>query len=580
MSPLSASGGGPVAAVLHGHAYQPPRANPWTGRVPVEPGAAPFRDWNERITAECYAPCTSTRLHDAQGRVTAIVNLFERMSFDLGPTLAHWLAEHAPVVLGRIVEADRRAHTAVAHPYHHVILPLALPRDARTELLWGIADFRHRFGREPEGMWLPETAIDGAVHRLLGELGIGFTIVAPHQVRHAPLSGHLGRVSGRDGAPLLVVYDGPASHALAFGDALGSAGDLADRLLASTSAGLAVAATDLETFGHHHRFSERAVGHLLFELAPSRGIRTGALGSMIGGVAVDDVGDVVPSAWSCAHGHDRWFRDCGCATDGSAGSHQRWRAPLRACLDVLRDHAHNVFERRGLGVFHDPWTARDAYGDVLADPDAWDDFVSQHVRPLASTDEARMLLRSQESTLASFTSCAWFFADLVRPETAIVLQEAARSAALLGALGEQAPLDRALAHFSPDGVLNGPGSREVDSPEALWNWATSERSRGAERTGEGSSEQGDLLRWDTMSQAGALVARLATEAVAGSVESARQATEVLDLVRRAGDQHLFVVAQHTVYDALAGEQGPVSSELVALGSALGLAVDAVRSLRR
>ena len=129
-------------------------------------------------------------------------------------------------------------------------------------------------------------------------------------------------------------------------------------------------------------------------------------------------------------------------------------------------------------------------------------------------------------------------------------------------------------------MLDGPGSHEVDSPEALWNWATSERSRGAERTGEGSSEQGDLLRWDTMSQAGALVARLATEAVAGSVESARQATEVLDLVRRAGDQHLFVVAQHTVFDALAGEQGPVSSELVALGSALGLAVDAVRSLRR
>lgn len=575
MSASSDSGSSPVGAVLHGHAYQPPRANPWTGRVPVEPGAAPFRDWNERITAECYAPCTSTRLYDAAGRVTAIVNLFERMSFDLGPTLAHWLAEHAPVVLGRIVEADRRARTAVAHPYHHVILPLALPLDARTELQWGIADFRRRFGREPEGMWLPETAIDPAVYRLLGELGIGFTIVAPHQVRHAPAPGRLGRAGTGADSPMLVVYDGPTSHALAFGDALGSADDLAGRLFGSTSSGLAVAATDLETFGHHHRFSERAVGHLLFDLAPARGVRTGAISALAEGVAVDDVGDVLPTAWSCAHGHDRWRLDCGCSTDGSAGSHQRWRAPLRACLEMLRDHAHEVFDRRGRHVFHDPWAARDAYGDVLADPDAWDAFVSRHVRPLASTDEAHMLLQSQQSTLASFTSCAWFFADLVRPETAIVLQEAARSAALLGALGERVPLDAALAHFAQADLLDGPGSSDIRSPAALWDWATSERNRGVDPTATPSA----LLHWDTMSDAGALVARLASEAVAGSVESARQATEVLDLVRRAGDQHLFVVAQHTVYDALAAG-GAITDELVALGSALGLAVETVRSLRR
>ena len=206
---------------LHGHAYQPPRANPRTGRVPVETGAAPYRDWNERITAECYAPCTATRLHDEQGRVVGIVNLFERMSFDLGPTLAHWLEEHAPEVLARIVEGDRKGRTAVAHPYHHVILPLGTPRDAQTELLWGIADFRSRFGREPEGMWLPETAIDANVLALLERLGIGFTILAPHQVERVPGPGRLGSVRGSGVA--LVVYDGPTSHALAFGSALGSA---------------------------------------------------------------------------------------------------------------------------------------------------------------------------------------------------------------------------------------------------------------------------------------------------------------------------------------------------------------------
>ena len=177
------------AVVLHGHAYQPPRADPRTGHVPVEPSAHPFHDWNERITAECYRPNGFARIYDDRGRIVRIVNNYERMSFDLGPTLARWLEVHAPEVHDRFVEGDRVGRTAIAHPFHHAILPLSPLEDARTELLWGIADFECRFGRKPEGMWFPETAIDESVVALLPPLGISFTVVAPYQVRPAVRAG-------------------------------------------------------------------------------------------------------------------------------------------------------------------------------------------------------------------------------------------------------------------------------------------------------------------------------------------------------------------------------------------------------
>ena len=560
---------------LHSHAYQPPRGNPRSGVVPLEPGAAPFRDWNERITAECYAPCTSTRLHDDEGRVTAIVNLFERMSFDLGPTLARWLEEHAPIIHDRIVAGDRIGRTAVAHPYHHIILPLASERDALTELRWGMADFRRRFGREPAGMWLPEAAISSTVHALLDAVGISFTIVGPHQISRAPGPGSLGRIAGRNAT--LVVYDGPTSHALAFGSALGSADALADQLATSASTGLTIAATDLETFGHHHHFSERAVGHLLYEVVADRVMHAGGLEALMTGVARVDVGSLLPSAWSCAHGYERWRSDCGCSTDGSADSHQRWRGPLRSLLEVLSDHANEVYARRGADVFLDPWQARDEYGEVLADRSRWDEFVARNVRPLASQHEASVLLASQEATLASFTSCAWFFADLLRPEAAIVLQEAARSVELLASLGERAPLEAALAHLDAPGVLDGPSGRArgVSNGSAVWDWATRERADMVEPAG---STQ--LRRWDTMTPVVSLVADLAVHAVAGSVPHAEQAIEVIGLAARAGDQHLYVVAQHTVYDAILGRGRTVPTHLAALGAALGLAVDRVSARHR
>ncbi len=175
---------------IHGHFYQPPRENPWLDVVEVQDSAAPYHDWNERITRECYAPNTRSRLLDDGGRIINLLNNYAWMSFNFGPTLLSWLGTEAPDVLRGIVEADRLSRdrrgghgNALAQVYNHVIFPLASERDKRTQVAWGLADFRHRFGREPEGMWLAETAADVASLEALAEAGIRFTVLAPHQAR-------------------------------------------------------------------------------------------------------------------------------------------------------------------------------------------------------------------------------------------------------------------------------------------------------------------------------------------------------------------------------------------------------------
>lgn len=547
------------AIVIHGHVYQPPRHDPRSGAVPVEPTAAPFHDWNARITAECYRPNSFARIVDDQDRITKIVNNWERMSFDLGPTLAHWLATEAPEVLARMIEGDRVGRTAVAHPYHHAILPLADPRDALTEVRWGAADFRHRFGRQPEGMWLAETAIDPAVAAMLVAEGYEFTILAPHQVTSHPGAGRFGRTSEGLG---VVVYDGSVSHDLAFGSLLADTNALVDRLSGGMDGGVAVAAVDAETFGHHHHFTERGIAHALFELAPQRGMATGPLIDLFRAGTPVDVGAVTTSSWSCAHGLGRWREDCGCSTDGPDEFSQAWRGPLRASLELLRSHSMEVFARRGAGVFHDPWEARDDYGSVLADPTAWEDFVERHVRTLASVDEARMLLRSQEATLASFTSCAWFFADLARREVAIVLQEAAHSARLLAALDAPAPLAQA-RDLLAEARSNDPG---LPTGREVWDWALDAEiaeppvrsvpeplQRVLDRLVDGATGTDD--------------ARAAAE----------EAVAVIEAVKRSGRTVDVTTAQERVYDHLV--TGGRSIELSLLADALGLAPSVDQTVR-
>lgn len=442
-----------TSLVVHGHFYQPPREDPRTGEIPREPSAAPFHDWNARIAAECYRPNAFAPIIDGQGSVEEIVNNFERLSFDIGPTLFSWLQAHEPDVYERILQADKVGRGAIAQPYGHVILPLANRWDLRTQIRWGLADFSHRFGRDAEGMWLPETAANDAVLAALAVEGVGFTILAPSQaIATRPLEGGDWedvcdgsidttipyRWSGPAGGVDLIFFDGELSHELAFGMKGSSSAALIDRVEErSIRRGLVTLATDGETFGHHHRFADRALAHALAYEAPARGIEVTNASRFLERSSPTLEVRIRESSWSCAHGVGRWTKDCGCSDGGRLGDNQRWRAPLRAALDFVRDVGIEIFERRGAEVFAGPWAAREAYVDVLLGAATKEDFAEMHIR--GDTTLAFALLEAQRHSMIMYTSCGWFFHDLAGVEGLLILRHAARAIDLLRETGENFP---------------------------------------------------------------------------------------------------------------------------------------------
>jgi hypothetical protein len=426
--------------VVHGHFYQPPRENPWTEEVAREGSAAPFHDWNARIAAECYRPNGVARIVDDNGRVLAIVDNYEHISFNMGPTLLAWMEHHAPEAYDTILQADARTGGAMAQAFGHLILPLADDRDVRTQVRWGLADFEHRFGRRAEGMWLPEAAVNDDVLRVLVEEGVQFTVLAPGQAHPSsqPVdTGVVHRWTHPDGERSLAIvfYDGDLSHDTAFGLSTLAPQAFLDRV----GEGLVAVATDGETFGHHHRWGERFLAYALTVEAPRRGIEVANLVSVVRDAPRGPEVEVAQSAWSCAHGVGRWREDCGCSTGGEPGWNQRWRAPLREALDWLRDRGREVFERRAPAVLRDPWAARDDYVRVLIGACSRDDFVAQWV--VGDAVEALTLLEAQRNAMAMYTSCGWFFNDLAGLETVQVLRYAARVVDLLVEVGEPSPED-------------------------------------------------------------------------------------------------------------------------------------------
>jgi alpha-amylase/alpha-mannosidase (GH57 family) len=462
----------PRSIVIHGHFYQPPRDDPWLDEVETEPSAAPFHDWNERIERECYRAVVAARLYAPDGRIAGIVNTLASISFDVGPTLLEWMERYAPRTYAGVLEADRISSArhdghgnAIAMPYHHVILPLASRRDKVTEVRWGIADFRRRFGREPLGMWLPETAVDPETLDVLAAEGIRFTVLAPHQVEGAPASGSPGWYRTPGGhAIALFAYDGPISHDVAFGGLIRDAQLWTKRLLASDASGhrhaLVAVATDGETYGHHHHFGEVTLAWLLNELA-RRDVRVDNFSAFLARHPPQkDVQLVAPTSWSCPHGVERWRTDCGCRLAPERPTNQRWRAPLRQGLDWLAGELHALFEREGTGLLGDPWAARDAYGGVVAgDGSTIHRWLREHVPRVDDRDggvRARELLELERNALRMFTSCGWFFDDIAGIEALQVLRYAARAIDLAGA--DAARLEAGLLERLAQAVSNDPAA--------------------------------------------------------------------------------------------------------------------------
>jgi alpha-amylase/alpha-mannosidase (GH57 family) len=444
---------------LHGHFYQPPRENSWIEEVEVQDAAAPFHDWNERIATECYGPNAAARLKNGAGYIKDIVNNYRHISFNFGPTLLAWLQRRAPETYRRILEADaesvrRRQHgNAIAQAFAHTILPLDSERDRRTQIRWGLYDFRRRFGRVSEGMWLPETAADLATLRALADEGVRFTVLSPFQAlrvrakdgewedaRNAQFDPTVPyRVDLRDGREIAVFfYDGPIARGIAFGEGLSSGDELVQRLEQGFNDARAhdevlAVAVDGETFGHHKKGGDEVLAAALRHLQQREDVRLVNLAQALALSPPEREAEIAEgSSWSCMHGIERWRGDCGCNTGGQPGWHQKWRGPLRAALDVLRDRLATLYEREAARLFRDPWRAREELIELLLDPERRRavEFVERQAgRALDERDRvtALKLLEMQRQSLLMYTSCGWFFAEISGIETVQILKYAARA---------------------------------------------------------------------------------------------------------------------------------------------------------
>ncbi|MBW4616273.1 MAG: DUF3536 domain-containing protein [Desmonostoc vinosum HA7617-LM4] len=484
-----------VYVTVHGHFYQPPRENPYLDAIERQPSAAPFHDWNERIHWECYRPNAFARVLNDRGEVKGIVNNYEYFSFNIGPTLMSWLERYDVEVYQRILEADvksaQRLHghgNAIAQVYNHIIMPLANERDKYTQIRWGKEDFRSRFGRDPEGMWLAETGVDYATLEALVAEGIRFIILAPSQAQRCrplptadqsdpewyevggsqidptrPYRCYL-RGSGESGGATalgspqvepvalgsevnkpyidIFFYDGPISRDMGFSDVVYNSHHFAGRIGSAVRgdhrpAQLISVATDGETFGHHKKGTEKTLAYAFTKEFPQHGWAVTNFAHYLSlNAPTWEVELKSVTAWSCAHGVDRWQDDCGCGGEGSLW-HQKWRRPLRNALNWLRDQLIEVYEEQGRRLFRDPWQARDEYIEVMRDrsPANISRFLSHHqTHKLTAAEQvdALRLLEMQRHALLMFTSCGWFFEELSRPEGTQILRYAARALELAG----------------------------------------------------------------------------------------------------------------------------------------------------
>lgn len=453
---------------IHGHFYQPPRENPWLEAIELQDSALPFHDWNERICKECYNPNSVSRIVDNKNQILDIVNNYQYMSFNFGPTLLSWMEEFAPLTYERIIKADidsiseHSGHgNALAQVYNHMIMPLANAHDKETQVKWGIRDFEYRFGRKPEGIWLAETAVDDATLKVLVDNGIKFTILSPYQalkIRKTgdkewqdvswgnidPARSYKYTLKGDSKKSIaLFFYDGAISKSVAFDELLKDGNRFIKRLKEGVSETrnypqLVNIATDGESYGHHTKFGDMALSYVLKIKAEDEGFKITNYAEYLDKYESDYEVDIKQaSSWSCFHGVGRWKEDCGCSTGGHPGWNQKWREPLRNALDYLRDELAKVFEAEGLKYFNDnPWAIRNKYIDVILDRNyvTIRKFQKENFKP-DLTEEQKVkgmeLLEIQRQAMLMYTSCGWFFSEISGIETVQIMKYAARAMQLV-----------------------------------------------------------------------------------------------------------------------------------------------------
>ena len=448
---------------IHSHFYQPPRENPWLEAIEYQESAAPYHDWNARITAECYEPNGLSRILDEQAWVVRLTNNYARISFNYGPTLMSWLEDHDSTAYQAILEGDRISRqrfgghgNAVAQAYNHAILPLCNRRDKETQVIWGVRDFEKRFGREPEAMWLPETAVNMETLEVLAGQGMKYVILAPRQAQATrPLDGAWRDARGEKAnprRPYLVklpggksiaafFYDGPISKAVAFERLLNNGETFARRLTSgfignNSDAQLMHIATDGESYGHHHRYGDMALAYALDFIEQQKLATIVNYGKFLADFPPTHEAQIIEdSSWSCEHGVERWRADCGCNSGGSQGWHQKWRRPVRDAFDFLRDNLAQPYADYMTPYTDDPWGMRDDYIDQILDRSSTSRarFYNRWLKPgvdrTADGFEEHLVkaLEVQRNLQLIYTSCAWFFDEVSGIETVQNLQYAAHA---------------------------------------------------------------------------------------------------------------------------------------------------------
>ena len=450
----------PNYLTIHGHFYQPPRENPWLEYLEPQESALPCHDWNERICKECYAPNSISKIVGDNGKIVDIVNNYAHISYNFGPTLLSWLEKYSPHTYEQIIKSDiesakaNNGHgNAIAQVYNHIILPLANLRDKYTQVIWGIEDFKSRFGRMPEGIWLAETACDDETLGVLADCGIKFTILSPYQAKSCRKTGtenwknvengeidttvpYRYNIKSNGKSIDLFFYNAKISQAVAFEELLKDGKRFTDKLLTGVpkeDSRLVNIATDGESYGHHTKFGDMTLSYILKIKAEQEGFTIINYANYLEKFPPENEVEIKPvSSWSCFHGVGRWKEDCGCSTGGMAGWNQKWRKPLREALDFLRDKLAKITEEQGKLYFDDVWSARNNYINVILkrNKNTVKEFSDKNLKTNLdenSVSKAFCLMEMQRQTMLMYTSCGWFFNDISGIETIQILKYASRA---------------------------------------------------------------------------------------------------------------------------------------------------------